>query len=82
MLVAQHYLGSAMVVRSDEEQAQWNDACLLCQWELGYGAGTASTQMKVCKRISGITLKSLSRWLQHVTCLLQEGDMNEERTLY
>ncbi len=37
LLIAHHHLGSAMVVRSDGEQAQWNDACLLCQWELGYG---------------------------------------------
>ena len=39
LLIAHHHLGTAMVVRSDGEQAQWDDACLLCQWEFGYGAG-------------------------------------------
>ncbi len=38
LLIAQRHLGSEMVVRSDGGDPQWEDARLLCQQELGYGA--------------------------------------------
>ena len=55
LLIAQHHLGSAMVVRSDGDQAQWDDACLLCQWELGYGAGYGLNRDR---KLVGLTVRT------------------------
>jgi len=37
LIIAKHYLGDRLIVRSDGTSANWQDARLLCQLELGYG---------------------------------------------
>lgn len=37
LVIAKHYLGDKIIVHSDGEVPQWQDAMLLCQIELGYG---------------------------------------------
>jgi len=37
LVIAKHYLGDNLLVRSDGTSANWQDARLLCQVELGYG---------------------------------------------
>jgi len=39
LVIAKHYLGRRIIVCSDGTSANWNDARLLCQLELGYGLG-------------------------------------------
>jgi len=41
LVIAKHYLGDQIIVRSDGTPANWQDARLLCQLELGYGMGDA-----------------------------------------
>lgn len=37
LIIAKHYLGNRIMVSSDGTSANWQDARLLCQLELGYG---------------------------------------------
>lgn len=37
LVIVKHYLGGKIIVRSDGELPQWQDAMLLCQLDLGYG---------------------------------------------
>jgi hypothetical protein len=37
LVIAKHYLQDRIVVRSDGDDDQWQDAKWLCQIELGYG---------------------------------------------
>lgn len=37
LVIVKHYLGDKIIVQSDGELPQWQDAMLLCQIELGYG---------------------------------------------
>ncbi|KXG74663.1 hypothetical protein AN618_21930 [Fervidicola ferrireducens] len=37
LIIAKHYLGDKIVVKSDGEDTHWFDAKLLCQMELSYG---------------------------------------------
>jgi len=37
LVIAKHYLGDKIVVRSDGDLSQWQDAMQVCQIELGYG---------------------------------------------
>jgi len=37
LVIAKHYLGDRIIVRSDGTSANWQDARLLCQLELGHG---------------------------------------------
>ncbi len=37
LLIARHYLSDSIIIRSDGTSANWQDARLLCQLELGYG---------------------------------------------
>ena len=39
LVVAKHHLGKRLLVHSDGEVPQWQDAMLLCELELGYGLG-------------------------------------------
>jgi hypothetical protein len=37
LIIAKHYLGDRILVHSDGTSANWHDARLICQIELGYG---------------------------------------------
>lgn len=56
LLIAQHHLGSEKVVRSDGEQAQWEDAPGSARSSLAMARSTASLQIANASFLSQLSL--------------------------